>query len=232
MGVVLAEETPTYTIEDAYELAQMVIGDISYQFTSTRDKAIRLYLAANMGAVESYNVRSSTTDYTDTIMISADMSPVWAHLEDDLSNNPSDHSEAIKSVERSSDGGQNWQNADYSWQVLTPLTGYPNALTIQDPAAYRYKISYWYDDVLFYQDLIETIEYYARVFLNQYTDGNYNLDTSEGNYQDTAYAQTTNIEYSTDTSNMDIDENYSSGGNVFANTLQDYYLLYCGVSIL
>ena len=39
------------------------------------------------------------------------------------------------------------------------------------------------------------------------------------------------MDYLTDTSNLDINSSYGSAGNVFANTLQSYYLSYTAVSI-
>jgi len=222
------EEVTAYTTDEAFGQAVVVVLNVLGEWTNTgiRDKAIRLYLKYKEGELESFLIRSSTIDYTDYINNQDDD---WSHLEDDLTYTPMDDSDAIVGVWRSTDGKQTWSAQDYSWRDANPLSGYDNALTVTAGNAW-FKVKYWYDDTLNYEDLTESLDYYARVFLNAYTDGNFELYKSD-KVSDTPYNNSTKMNYTTDISSLDIDAEYGSAGNIFANTLHAYYLSYTGVSI-
>jgi len=211
--------TPTYTVSDAYEFAQQTIGDISYQFTSTRDKAIRFYLAYNQGSVSSYPVRTSTVEDTGYIV---ETTSSLEQIQGELSETPSTNSEAIRFVQyREEDSGPFESYADWKWNSES------GELTVEDGNRF-YRVSYWYDDTLEFEELTESVDYYARVFLTDFLGGADQYEYTDGEVSETGFAKRFTPDYDTDTTLFDIDPNYSSAGNVFTNVLQAFYLSYTG----
>jgi hypothetical protein len=154
--------TPTYTAADAYELARRVRLDSDYDLSFTRGRADKLVLKYLEGSVESYLSPAS--------VLSEDIYPPTKEIPlDELELSPIENADAVIYV-------QNRQSTEDPWSTLP---GGPNAVWTWDPSSgiltvddsYEwYRVSYWYENEVFYSDLTESIDYYARRFLSNYLE--------------------------------------------------------------
>ncbi len=213
--------TPTYTAALAYEAAQEVSSSVDYDFSSTRDKALRLILSYDQGRTPEIEIRSSKVDDTGYIV---ETTSSVEQVQGELSETPVANSEAIRSVQyRESHRGPFQGYGRWEWDSES------GELTVEDGNRF-YRVSYWYDDVLEFEDLTESTDYYARVFLTDLLGGADQYEYIDGTVSETGFAKRFTPDYDTDTTLFDIDPNYGSAGNVFTNVLRAQYLSYTGVS--